>query len=388
MTTPICTIDATGIHKPTLDECLAYFNDGFKGIYGSDIYLGPDCQDGEWSGLLAKALDDVNGMCVQSYNAYSPATAQGVGLSSVVKVNGIRRQVPSYSTCDVQCIGQAGTTITNGAFTDPDGRAWNLPSPLLIPSSGVVAATATCSVLGAIELFVGDDLTISTQIYGWQQVTVTSNAAPGAPVEQDPELKQRQSISTQMPSSSIFEGILGAIAEIPGVSNVSGIDNDQPTADQNGVAPNSLAMIVNGGVDATIANVIMRKKAPGSGTFGTTAITVVNAYGIPQVIKFSRPTRPPITWNVGIHQLNGYTSDDLVNIAQAISDWTNALGIGAGVSVTRAMLPAYQNGKGSTYEIRWLYAARDGANPINSDVTIAYNEMPFCDPSYVTFRQV
>ena len=94
-TTPIVTIDATGAHRPSLATCLSYFTTGYSAIYGSDVYLGSDSQDGELLGLLASAVDDANAMAVATYNAYSPGTAQGTGLSSNVKINGILRNVPT-----------------------------------------------------------------------------------------------------------------------------------------------------------------------------------------------------------------------------------------------------------------------------------------------------
>ncbi len=80
----------------------------YRGIYGQDIYLGADSQDGQFMALLANAIHDCNGQTLSVYNAYSPSTAQGNGLSSVVKINGIRRKSATYSTCDFLCVGQVG----------------------------------------------------------------------------------------------------------------------------------------------------------------------------------------------------------------------------------------------------------------------------------------
>lgn len=57
-------------------------------------------------------MHDTYALCGDVYNAFSPSTAQGAGLSSVVKINGIRRKTASYSTVDLRIVGQVGTIVT------------------------------------------------------------------------------------------------------------------------------------------------------------------------------------------------------------------------------------------------------------------------------------
>jgi hypothetical protein len=153
-TTPVCTIDATGIHRPTLATCLAYFTGAYQGIYGSDVNLDSDTQDGELMGLLAVAIDDCNAETVSAYNAYSPASAQGAGLASVVKINGLTKDVASYSTVPVLIVGQASLAVPATSLSDNAGNVWTFAATT-IPSSGQTTVTATCATLGAISLASG-----------------------------------------------------------------------------------------------------------------------------------------------------------------------------------------------------------------------------------------
>ena len=82
-------VSATGISVPTYAQVLAYFTTQFQGIYGADVYLGNDSQDGQWLGVIAAAVNDTNNAAVAVYNSFSPATAQGASLSSNVKLNGL-----------------------------------------------------------------------------------------------------------------------------------------------------------------------------------------------------------------------------------------------------------------------------------------------------------
>src|ERR1700677_3981529 len=107
-TPPVASISANGISIPSYETCLAYYTSVMQIIYGADIYLGNDSQDGQMVGILALVLSDANGMAGATYNAYSPATAQGAGLSSVVKINGLTRELPPNSSVEVTVVGVTG----------------------------------------------------------------------------------------------------------------------------------------------------------------------------------------------------------------------------------------------------------------------------------------
>ena len=77
ITTTAPTIDATGITAPSYADVLAFIQAKYQAIYGADIYLGNDSQDGQFLGVIAQAISDANSVAVAVYNAFSPATAQG-----------------------------------------------------------------------------------------------------------------------------------------------------------------------------------------------------------------------------------------------------------------------------------------------------------------------
>lgn len=384
-TTPVCTISATGIYRPSLSDVLAYFVEQFQSIYGSDVYLDSDSQDGEWIGVLSAAVDDCNAMAAQAYNAFSPSTAQGTGLSSVVKINGLKRATPGYSTAPMLVVGVSGTEISAGLVKDANGYTWALPASLVIPSAGQIATTATCQTLGAIAAPKGTVDQIVNPTRGWQSATNTAAATTGAPVESDPVLRVRQSNSTMNASTGILAGLEGAIAALPNVARVKGYENNDNLPDGNGVPGHCIAIVVDGGDAQTIANTIAAKKG-GCGTYGTTSESVTDAYGVQAKINFFEVTEPPITYALTIKQLDGFTTDILAEIKASLAKWTNARGIGAGIQWNRAYAAAYLFGvsHGQTFEIVSLGVARDGAVPTAADVAIAFNEEPACVAGYVT----
>ena len=83
MTSPTAaSITDTGITAPTFAEIYSYLVGQYQGIFGADIYITPDSQDGQFLAIIAAAINDSNAAAIAIYNSFSPATAQGQALSS------------------------------------------------------------------------------------------------------------------------------------------------------------------------------------------------------------------------------------------------------------------------------------------------------------------
>ncbi|MBR8025241.1 baseplate J/gp47 family protein [Burkholderia cenocepacia] len=387
LTTIAPTIDANGITAPTYADVLAYLQDQYRSIYGADTYLEPDSQDGQLLGVFAKAISDVNSVAIAIYRSFSPATAQDDALSSNVKINGIARKAASYSSADLVLIGQAGKTITNGAAKDTNGVMWLLPATVTIPPSGTITVTATCAMIGDVSARAGTINQIATPALGWQSVTNPADAAEGAPVEKDAVLRQRQTVSTALPSLTVLDGIIGAVANVPGVTRYVAYENDTNATDANGIPSHSISLVVEGGDATAIANAIAAKKTPGAGTYGTTAVIVTDIYGRPITIRFFRPVAAPIAATVTIKALTGYTSQTGQQIQQAVSDYINGVQIGGGLSGSvewgDALTAANSVGGGTTFKLSGLTLTgpRGAGTP---DVALLFNEAASCTPADVT----
>ena len=383
--TPIAFIDSFGIHKPDFPTELAYFTSQFQSIFGADIYLGNDSQDGQFVGLLALTLDDINNAAIETYNSFSPVTAQGTGLSSNVKINGLSREVPSFGTVPVIIGGQAFITILNGFVTDASGIQWNLPASITIPAAGQITVTATCAVLGAITTAAGP-ATIGNPSFGWQSAVFLAAATPGAPVETDAALRGRQAISTSIPSLTSLDGTVGALAALPGVERIAPYENDTALPDINGLPGHSIALVVDGGNSADIAYTIATKKPPGGcGTYGTIITPITDAYGIVHNIAYFPPSIVPISANITVKALAGFTLAIQANIQSSLVAYINMLPIGAAILIPRVYLPIQLNGGvgSGTFELVSVAMARDGLMPVQNDILLAFDEAPISDPSFI-----
>lgn len=381
------TVTAEGISAPDYQTILDTLTSYFQQIYGSDAYLEPDSKDGQMVALVALAIHDANNTAISVYNCFSPATGYGAALTSNVKINGIARRGATNSTVDLLLTGTAGTSITNGTAKDTNNVIWRLPASVTIGVGGTVTVTATCSNSGAVAALAGTITTINTPTRGWASVTNPAAATVGEPAETDAELRIRQGQSVALPSLTPFEGVDGAIANVAGVTRHKLYENDTGATDSNGLPPHSISAIVDGGDVTDIAQTIRGNKGQGTATYGTTSVTVLDTYGNPHVIRFSRSTDVPIFGHITLKAFTGYTSQIGVQIQQAVADYINGLTIGDDVLLSRIYSPAnlgvVSGGNARYYDIQELLIGKSAGSVAAANIIIAYNESASCKPENI-----
>jgi uncharacterized phage protein gp47/JayE len=376
-------VDANGIHYPDYETILSRKKDDYRTIYGSDVYLESDSQDGQLLAIEALAIYDTCQIAAAVYSSYSPSTAQSDALSRNVKINGIKRKVATYSQVDLRIVGQVGSVIANGIAEDQIGNKWLLPDSVTIPITGEITVTAMAENLGSISAPASTITKIATPTLGWQTVNNLASATEGVPVEPDADLRVRQTQSTAIPSLSVMDGIGGAIASIEGVVRSRGYENDSNVVDANGLPPHSISFVVDGGDVQVIGDTIAIKKTPGTGTYGTTSVTTYDKYGMPNVIDFFRPTSVTISVEITVDALLGYTTSIGEEIAKKVAAHINALKIGDDVLISRIYTPAnlYGSPDGDTYDISLIRIKKNAGNFVTSNIVVAFNEAVFCNPA-------
>ena len=383
LNTLACTIDATGISAPPYADILTSLQTSYRNIYGQDVNLDADTQDGQFLAIIAAAINDSNNATIAAFNAQSPSTAQGAGLSSVVKLNGLTREASSNSSVDVTIVGVAGTQILNGVVGDSVGlnTRWDLFPAITIPDSGTLIVTAICETPGNITAEIGTITKILTPVIGWQTANNATAASPGNPVEDDATLRQRQSISQGQPAQSPFSASLAAIANLPGVTRSAGYENATGSVDGNGLPANAVSFVVGGGDVNQIARTIERKKTLGTPTYGSTAIDVIDPSGNVITINFFVLALTEFPIVVTINPLPGYSDTTALLIQQALVDYINALPIGGTVYLTKAEAIAslMDSPLNLTFDVTALTL-----NGVAADKTIAFNHAASIQLSDVT----
>lgn len=381
-------VDDAGLHIPTYVDIRDDLIQQFKSIYGDDIYLDNDSQDYQMISAFAIKTYDCMQLLQIAYNNHSPKTAVGTGLSSLVKLNGIARKPASYSTCVLTIEGRIGTIIPKGVAKDAQGILWDLPEDIVIVSSPM-DITAICETIGAVEAIPRSINIINNPQAGWTSVTNHVHAVPGQPIEQDVELRLRQSISVALPSRNMLDGTRAAIAAIDGVSRYYVYDNDTNLTDDNGIPGHSIAAVVEGGLDADIAEAIYLHKGPGGGTYGSITYPHRNADGIITQIRYSRPLYTAIDVDVGVRPGTGYTSDLLATIQQNLEGYIRGLSIGNDVTMTgilNAISAAVFNPSAPAFLLSSIRIGITGGEKGLADIPIEWNAL--ADVGTVSVREV
>lgn len=370
-------VDQSGLHYPDYPTVLSYLQGEYRTIYGADTYLEADSQDGQWVAILALAMFDSMQVAAAVYNSFSPLTAQKDALSRNVKINGIARLVASYSTADLTIVGQAGTIILNGQAKDTLDQKWNLPASVTIPVGGSIVVTATAEQVGAVSAAAGTINKIATPTLGWQTVNNVAAATIGDPVETDAELRRRQAQSTMIPSLSVMEGIVGAVASLAGVNRYRGYENDTGTTNADGIPAHAISLVVEGGTTQAIAEAIAAKKTPGTATYGTTSYTTYDQYGVPNVINFFRPTTATISIEVSLTARTGYLSTTADAIKAALVAYVADLLIGDDIYISKLYVPANLSNQavGETFDVTQIRIKKNAGSWVTTNLSLAFNEI-------------
>ena len=322
-------IDGSGLHIPSYLDIRDNLTEQFKSIYGQDIYLGNDSQDYQMISIFASMLYDTAQLLQIVYNNRSPKTAVGTALDSIVKLNGIKRKSASYSTVQLTLTGQVGTVVSNGIAQDERGNSWELPTRVVFDKS-IMTVSAQCTQIGAVEAQIGTITSIVTPTRGWTSVTNNVAAIQGAPIETDEQLRARQSISVATPSQSMLDSVVAAIAAIDNVKKFKVYENYTNVPDENGIPGHSLACVVDGGLEETVARAIYWGKGIGCGTYGSDSYEIINSDSTTMKINYSRPVQVPVFIIVEIKALSGYT-DMKDRITQDLEKYISNLDIGSDV---------------------------------------------------------
>lgn len=386
LTPIIATITPAGITAPSYQFILDWLTQQFQTIYGPQAYVAPDSQDGVWLAIQAQAYHDMNDSLVAAYLSFSPTNAQGVELSSLVKINGLTRQAASFSSAVGDIIGVAGTAIPFGVVEDNNGNLWNLEDAVVIPIGGSISVTVIAQEPGAIAAPAGTINKINSPTRGWQSFTSTSDAVPGAPVESDAALRRRQTTAASLPAQSPLAGVAAQLAQLDGVTRVQCYENDGLIPDANGLPAKSISVVIEGGDVAEIAETIGQKKTPGAATYGSTAQAYIDPItGIAYVINFyvlAYVEKPIVVTGT---QKTGYNSNIGDEIKAALVAYINSIPIGKPIEFLRLVAPAYLNDSvdGSTYEITGITI--DGGV---IDIPVAFNKAARCATGDITVNIV
>lgn len=316
-------ISITGFKRKRLDELLVEINDEMTTVFGSGLTLTPESVDGQITGIISESNANLWELAEEAYNAFNPSAAEGVILSNLVQLTGIRRLDAAPSNVTLVVGGVPGTLIPQGSLvTSTSSLAqFTTSTGVIIGPTLFSAVEAVAIVDGAITGPATTITQIDTPIVGWSTVNNPNDAILGRSIETDVELRSRQARSVAIKAQSSLDAIFASVSNLDGVIAVNAIENPTNVIDAEGLPPHSFRVVVTGGANSDIAQTIWEKKPAGILSFGTTTVIITDSQGLPHDISFSRPTEIPIFVTVNVTALAGFPVNGIALIQQAIIDY-------------------------------------------------------------------
>lgn len=383
-TSPTITqLTPQGLIVSLIDDRIAQLTAAYIAIFGVNINLDANSIDGQLTGVFAESFNNLDLLVEAVYQSFNPSTSAGAALSRLVQLNGITRNLGSFSTVTLTCSGNAGFSIPIGSLvTSADGTSvWASSIAATFDNSGTAQIPFQCTTIGPVAAEPGELTKITTQQFGWQTVTNTSAATPGSAQETDAELRIRRAASTATSAQGIIEAIFGAIDNLTGVTQLQVYENYTDDIDSNGQLPHSINCVVLGGDQQAILDTIWLKRSAGCNVLGAISGTVVDSYDNNHVMRFDRPTPVLIYITVDVTRRAGFPSNGATLIQEAIASWGDANQL-IGSDVIRSELYTPTNTVPGISISNLLIGFSSGSEG-NTDLSIPFNAIAVIDTANI-----
>lgn len=250
---------------------------------------------------------------------------------------------------------------------------------------GINQAVATVTAIedGPIIGPAGTLNTILTPVAGLDSVINVTDVSIGRLTETDNELRLRRAETLQTAGASTPEAIVARIRSLNGVEDVFIFENQNNVPDTDGRPPHSFELVVSGGAEQEIIQLLWEVKPAGIKTVGQITGTATDSTGQPQTIRFSRPTEVEIFLEVDLTiDTTIFPANGLAAAEQAFVTQGNSFGIGRDVIVTPALICALNNIPGILgIDVR---IGTSAGPTLDDNIPIAINEIPVFDSSRTT----
>ncbi|MCK5611978.1 baseplate J/gp47 family protein [Candidatus Pacearchaeota archaeon] len=324
------TIDINGITIDTLAEIITTLEDAYKDIYGSDIIIDSNSPDGQLIGIFAQAIRDLREFEEAIFNSFDPDQATGVNLDARVSINNLTRRGGTYSTTDVSLITDRAVNLVGldgeevapaNIYTiqDDEGNLFYLQTSQTIGSSGTYVIEFRAAESGAVQIIPNTITTLVSIILG--VLSVNNPSAPtitGIDQETDPKLRSRRENATALASVGFFESMESNLLALNDVEYILVLENKTNSVDADGIPAHGYWIVVSGGTDAEVANVIYTYRSGGSDMKGGESVSVTQIDGTLFTVNFDRAVEQDLYVQFEVTDVVTGTAVDAVFLAQQI----------------------------------------------------------------------
>lgn len=314
-------VTPTGFVADTAEQILAEIEADELAAFGPQVNTSSASVIGQYNGILADKLAEINEVLEDLDNSRNPDTATGAALDAACTVTGVVRLAATFSKTTLTVNLNAGVTLAIGRVVSVSGNP-NVKFQTVAavtngggsPASFPVEAWAT--VTGPVFAAAGALTVIESPQTGWNSVTNAADTSIGSNLESDSDLRARRQATLQAAGSANAAAIRADLLNATGVTQASVFENYTDVTDVDGVPPHAFECVVQGGTNAVVAQVLWDSKPIGIQTYGSVTQNVIDYAGVSQPVKFSRPTTIPVYITVTLTKTAGaYAGDAAVKAA-------------------------------------------------------------------------
>jgi uncharacterized phage protein gp47/JayE len=388
MSTPYEYVESTGVIVPDVSDIQTQVNGEWQNVFGADLVVTADTPQGTMITAEVTARSRVAQMLAQLANMINPNLAGGVFLDAICAFLGLEREEATYTVVPAVTIAGQPNTIFQAGQLQAQGATssafFTNVAAVQLSVTGSATVDFQCQTAGPVECPIGD-LSIATQVLGWETIDNTAAGVLGELEQSDISLRSLRKQTLALQGASTVEAITSAIADVAGVQSFSFLENIANTAETiNGIplVANSIWACVNGGASTDIAAALLKSKTIGANYNGAQSVSVVEpASGQTYTVLFDRPTQMSVMVRVTMRQGTS-TADLSTAVPQAIVDYANGNVAGdAGFVVGQQVSPFDLSG--AIYSevpgafVSKVEVAFAGASPVyqTTELAIALNQI-------------
>lgn len=298
-------LDQNGLQTKDLNELNEELTVKLEGVYGDDINVDQNSQDGQQINIYNQESVDAREILQQVNAGFDPDQAFGRVLDQRIAINGMKRNGGSYTLTPVditvdQALNLIGLDsqsdelipIVPNLYTvkDDAGTEFYLLNSFSFLSASTESLTFRAAEIGAVEVQVN---TITTPVTVLAGITGINNPSgilfQGENEESDAKVKTRRRSSVALPALGYLDSIEAQLADLSGVSVARVYENDTNITDIDGTPGHTIWAIVEGGDETEIGEIIYKKKSFGSGMRGAVQVDLPRPNGTTYPAKFDRP---------------------------------------------------------------------------------------------------
>lgn len=248
---------------------------------------------------------DSRELATEVYNSFDPSKCTGVVQDSRYALNYIERKGGTYTIQNIDIVLDRTVTLqgldanyneseaSSYTVSDNAGNLWYLIDTVTL-ESGSYSLPFRSKELGLVQPVIGTITNQVTIVLG--VISVINSVAPttlGETQETDAEFRVRRERSTETRSENNIDAILSNILNLEGVTDATAWVNTSNTTDTTGTPAHYMWVIVEGGANSDIANIIYANSG-GAGSRGDISVDVPSISGQIFTVNFDRPVPVPL----------------------------------------------------------------------------------------------